>query len=124
MARPQLSGSPLKLQLLDGASSSGTESDRVIFDQPYSRFGLAVELVGTSSQAGLTAAVLYGSAAASTSITTTTAAALLTWSTNSGLTVWNSTAGGSQPVNQVWAVVTDAATSAASVMDVWLAAVP
>jgi hypothetical protein len=123
MAR-SLTGTGLKRQLLSAAASSGTESGRVVFDTPYSHFGLSVELVGTSSQAGLCAAVLYGSVAASTTITTAHASTLCTWSTNSGNTVWNSTGDRAQPVNQVWAVVTDAATSATAVMDVWMAAVP
>lgn len=117
-------GTGYKLKLLAAAASSGTESGRVMFDTPYSRFGLGVELVGTSSQAGLCGAALYGTAVASTSVTTAQADTLCTWSTNSGATVWSSTGDRSQPVNQVWAVVTDAATSATSVIDVWLAAVP
>lgn len=123
MAR-SLIGTGLKLKLLDGASSSGTESARIIFDTPYSQFGFSVELVATSSHAGLTGAILYGTAAASTSVTTAQAAALCTWATDSGTTIWSSTDGRRFPVNQVWTVVTDAATSAASDMDVWLAAVP
>jgi hypothetical protein len=112
------------MKLLTAAASSGTESDRVMFDTPYARFGLAAELVGTSSQAGLTSVVLYGSVVASTSILAANADTLCTWSTNSGLAVWSSTGDRSQPVNQVWAAVTDAATSATAVIDVWLAAMP
>lgn len=121
MAR-SLVGTGLRKQLLSAAASSGTESARVVFDTPYSHFGLACELVGTSSHAGLTSAILYGSVSASTSITTANADTLCTWSTNSGLAAW--TTGDPRPVNQVWAVVTDAATSATAVIDVWLAAMP
>lgn len=123
MAIP-LSGTGLKLLLLEGASSSSAESRRYIFDTPYSLFGMTVDLVGTSSHAGLTAATLYGSACGSTHVATTDAITLCSWSTNSGVTKFSSTDGQRFPINQIWAGVTDAATSATANINVWVAALP
>ena len=69
---------------------------------------------------------LYGTAAKSTTITTAQAETLIAWTTDedSGATVWSSTTAVRNPVNQIWAVVLDAATSATADIDVWVAALP
>ena len=66
----QSAGSGMGLKIIDGGSSSGYESSRVMLDEPLSFWSLCVELVDTSSQAGLCGASLYGTVALSTSITT------------------------------------------------------
>ena len=104
------------LQLLDGATSSGTQSHRQIFDEPYSLFGISA-LLASSSQAAACSVTLYGSAAGSTAAIY--GSTICTWSTDDGVVAYNTTG---VPARQVWCELTLNTSSGAT--DVWLTALP
>ena len=107
------------LQILDGATSSGTQSRRYILDDyggPFSRFAVSCTLA-SSSQAAACTAVLYGSAAGSTAALLGTT--LVTWSTDDGVVAYNTTG---VPARQVWAELTLNTSSGAT--DMWVTALP
>ena len=104
------------LQLLDGATSSGTQSHRAVFEEPYQWFGVSA-LLASSSQAGACTVALYGSAAGSTAAKY--GSTICTWSTDDGVVAYNTTG---VPARQVWAELTLNTSSGAT--DVWVTALP
>lgn len=121
MTLPLSGGAGFGVRLLDSASSSGTESRRVMLNSPVRNFGLTVIHSPTSNGVEV---VLRGSASMSTE---STGIDLLTKTSGqaSGLTQFSTIT--PQPVMQVWAQLTVLATtsgaSSTGSVDAWVAAI-
>lgn len=109
-------GTGIWYKLFENATSSGTQSRRIIFKAPFSQFGVSA-LLASSSQAAACTVTLYGSAAPSTAAKYGTA--LVTWSTDDGVVAYST---GPIPVIQVWGELTTNTSSGAT--NAWVCAVP
>lgn len=121
MPVPKSGGAGINLQLLDGASSSGTESRRVLLDHPVANFGLVVIHVPTSNGIEV---VLRGSPSDSTG---STGIDLLTKTSGQASGLVQFTTATPQPIRQLWCeatvvTTTSGATSTGDV-DAWVSAV-